>query len=251
MNLAKIERSIKRALSAGEVEAIERVQEHLPTDRRAAKRMLRQARERTRKKEIEAIKRAGKVRELTKEELRAELASLSEWQAPRQFIDKVGKINRSVQTANLWGNPYKQLREAIPLASLCQHRNFKAVRIEENDPPDAWVRLDNGQEEQVEITEVMEPGRKRGDEYKRGVAYAPRYVPSAQAHEHAKSVISELVKVITAKAGKYNFKPRLLVYLNFGYGPAEAIIKKAIAEIRSTYANDFSEIHILTDTKTL
>jgi hypothetical protein len=218
MTLEKIERSVKRALSAAEVNAIERVEEHLPTAHRAAKRMLRQARHRTRKKELAAMSRAGKVRELTEEDLAAELVSLSKWQSPRRFIDTVGKINRSVQSDKIWGNPYKQLREAIPLASLCQRCHFNAVRMQEKDPPDAWVRLDDGQEEQIEITEVQEPGRRRGDEYKGGLASAVRFVPSAQVAEHAKLVISQLVNAIDAKVGKYDFKPRLLVYLNFSYG---------------------------------
>jgi hypothetical protein len=76
MTLVAIERSIKRALSAAEVDAIEHIREYLPSDRRAAKRLLRKARIRTRKKELAAIRRAGKVRELTDEELADQLASL-------------------------------------------------------------------------------------------------------------------------------------------------------------------------------
>jgi hypothetical protein len=123
--------------------------------------------------------------------------------------------------------------------------------MEEKDPPDAWVRLDDGREEQVEITEVQEPGRRRGDEYKRGLVSASRFVPSDKIAEHVKSILLQLVKTIEAKVGRYDFKPRLLIYLNFPYGPAEALMKKAIAQIRETYADEFCEIHVLTDTNML
>jgi hypothetical protein len=245
-----IEHSVKRTLSVAEVDAIDRVRVHLPADKRKAKRLLRQARERARKAELAAIKREGKIHELTDEELHTGLNSLSKLQTPAEFDRKVRELAQRVPTEKLWANRYKQLREAITLAGLCQHRQVKVVRMGE-DPPDAWLRFEGNEDEQVEITEVLEPGRKRGDEYRRGRAAASVFVPHSQLALRAESVASQLEKAIDAKAGKYPFKPHLLIYLNFAYGPAEPQVRAAIARMRTKYAGRFREIHVVTDTKVL
>jgi hypothetical protein len=248
--ISAIEKSVKRTLSAAEIDAIERVSVHLPADRRKAKRLLRQARERARKAELASMKRAGKIREPTDEELHLALSSLSTWQSPTQFDRRVRELGQRVPSDKLWGNRYKQLREAMTLAGFCQHRQVKAVRMGE-DPPDAWLRFEDAEDEQVEITEVLEPGRRRGDEYRRGRAAAAVFVPHSQLTSRAQLLASQLEKAIDAKAGKYPFKPHLLIYLNFPYGRAESQVQAAITDIRTKYAGRFREIHIVTDTKLL
>jgi hypothetical protein len=250
MTISAIERSIRRALSAAEIDAIERVRVHLPADRRQAKRLLRQARERARRAELASMKQAGKIREPTDDELDLALKALSDRQSPAQFDRRVRELGQRVPSEKLWGNRYKQLREAMTLAGLCQHRQVKAVRMGE-DPPDAWLRFKDDEDEQVEITEVLEPGRRRGVEYRRGRAAAAVFVPHSQLALRAELVASQLEKAINAKAGKYPFKPHLLIYLNFPYGRAGAQVQTAITDMRTKYAGHFREIHIVTDTKLL
>ena len=218
--ISAIERSIKRALSAAEIDAIDRVKGHLPADRRQEKRLLRQARERARKAELISMKQAGKIREPTDEELHLALNALSIWQSAAQ-LDRVRELGGRVPSEKLWANRYKQLREAMTLAGFCQHHRVKAVRMGE-DPPDAWLRFEDNEDEQVEITEVLEPGRRRGDEYRRGKAAAAVFIPHSQLTSRAQLVASQLQKAADAKAGKYPFKPHLLIYLNFPYGPCRA-----------------------------
>jgi hypothetical protein len=248
--ISSIERSIKRALGAAEIDAIGRVTIHLSPDKRKAKRLLRQARERARKAELASMKRSEKIREPTDEELRLALSGLPTWQSPAQFDRKVRELGQRVPSEKLWGNRYKQLREAMTLAGFCQHRQVKAVRMGE-DPPDAWLRFEDAEDEQVEITEVLEPGRRRGDEYRRGGAGAAVFVPHSQLASRAQMVATQLEAAIDAKAGKYPFKPHLLIYLNFPYGRAESQVKAAITGIRPKYADRFRDIHIVTDTKLL
>jgi hypothetical protein len=250
MTISAIEKSIKRALSIAEIDAIERVRIHLPDDRRKAKRLLRRARQRARKAELTSMKRAEMIREPTDEELHLALDTLSTWQSPAQFDRKVRELGQRVPSEKLWGNRYKQLREAMTLAGFCQHRQVKAVRMGE-DPPDAWLRFEDGEDDQVEITEVLEPGRKRGDEYRRGRAAAAVFVPDSQLDSRVQSLASQLDKAINAKVGKYPFKPHLLIYLNFPCGRAEPQARTAIADMRSKYAGSFRGIHVVTDTKLL
>jgi hypothetical protein len=188
--------------------------------------------------------------EPTDEELRRALDSLSAWQTAAQFIGSVEKLGQRVPTKKLWGNRYKPLREAMTLAKFCQHRRVKAVRMGE-DPPDAWLRFEDDQDEQVEITEVQEPNRKRGDEYKQAGVAPAIFVADSQLSERAKLVSSELQKAIDAKNGKYDFKPHLLVYLNIPYGRAEHQVQAAIADMRLKHADSFRELHVVTDTKLL
>ena len=166
------------------------------------------------------MKQAGKVREPRDDELHLALNALSTWQSPAQFDKRVRELGQRVPTEKLWGSRYKQLREAMTFAGFCQHRQVKAVRMGE-DPPDAWLRFEDDADEEVEITEVLEAGRRRGDEYRRGRAAAAVFVPHSQLALRAQLIASQLEKAIDAKAGKYPFKPHLLVYLNFPYGRAE------------------------------
>jgi hypothetical protein len=248
--ISAIERSIKRALSAAEIDAIERVRIHLPADRRQTKRLLRQARERARKAELASMKQAGKIREPGDDELHLSLNALSIWQSPAQFDRRVRELGQRVPTEKLWGNRYKQLREAMTLAGFCQHRRVKEVRMGE-DPPDAWLRFEDNEDEEVEITEVLEPGRRRMDEYRRGRAAAATFVPHSQLLARAQLIASQLEKAINAKAGKYPFNPHLLIYLSFPYGRAGPQVQTEITDLRTKYAGHFREIHVVTDTKLL
>jgi hypothetical protein len=246
MNVACIERSIKRTLSAAELAAIEKVIDHLPTDRRKQKRMLRIARERARKAEV-SVKAQETRREPTDQQLRAAKRFFKIWQKPSLFIGEVERLARSVPTAKLWGNRYKFLREAITLAEFCKHCEVLAVRLGD-DPPDACVRLNLDEDTPFEITEVQEPGRKRGDEYQKLGVQAGTFVPDDQVAARTETMLKALKDGIAAKAVKYDFKPRLLVYLNFPHDRrAEPEIRETIVELQNTFSGQLSGIHVVTD----
>ncbi len=252
MNFLQIEKSIKRRLSDAEIAAIEKMDEHLPAEKRKRKRLLRQARERARKAEIAVRKRAGVLREPSDEDLRIAMSALSNWQTADDFVRAVEALGRQVPSEKLWGNRYKGLREAMMLAELCkQHGKISAVRMGE-DPPDAFIRFADTAGEEVEITEVQEPGRRRGDEYRRGASALSTFVPNDRVDARAEAIVLELQKAVEAKAGKYGFKPNLLMYLNYPHDKrAEPRILAAIADMRSKYVDQFRGIFVVTDRKLL
>lgn len=251
MNFLGADMGIKRSLSEAEIAAIERINQYLPVERRKRKRLLRQARERARKAEIAARKREGSIREPTDKELRDAMSMLSNWQTTEAFVRSVDALGHQVPTEKLWGNRYKGLREAMTLVQLCKHHaEISAARLVRvgDDPPDAFVRLNDAEEESVEITEVQEEGRRRGDEYRRGGAATSVFVPSDQNDVRTGAVVAQLQKAVEAKAGKYDFKPYLLIYLNHSYDrKSEAQIQAAIAELRMKYADEFRGIFVVTD----
>jgi hypothetical protein len=252
IDLRAIEQSIKRRLSEAEITAIEKIGEHLPVERRQRKRLLRQARERARKAELASRKRAGLLREPTEEELRAAMNALSTWQSSAGFVEAVQAIGNRVPTEKLWGNRYKKLREAMTLAELCKHDpTIMAARMGD-DPPDAFVRYADGADQEVEITEVQEPGRKRGDEYRRGGAALSTFLPKAKRVARAEEIVQQLENSVESKTGKYEFKPNLLVYLNFPHHEeTQALIQAGIENLRSKYVGEFRQIYVVTDRKLL
>jgi hypothetical protein len=252
INLSQIELSIKRRLSEAEISAIEKIGEHLPAERRQRKRLLRQARERARKAELAARKRAGLLGEPTEEELRAAMNALSTWQTSAGFVAAVQAIGNRVPTEKLWGNRYKRLREAMTLAEVCKHDATIVAARMGDDPPDAFVRFADGKDQEAEITEVLEPGRKRGDEYRRGGAALSTFLPKAERIPRAEEIIRQLEKAVESKSGKYGFKPNLLIYLNFPHHEeTQALIQAGIENLRSKYADEFRQIYVVTDRKLL
>jgi hypothetical protein len=249
----QIEKCMKRRLSDAESVAIDRVIGQLSPDRRKAKRLLRQARTKARKAEIAARQREGQMSEPSPNDIRRAKDAFSLWQPGNQFVAEVEKFNAGVPSEKLWGNPYKFLREALSLAGLCRHLNPTSVRISEDgrDPPDAWIRFKPDEEDPLEITEVLEPNRRRGDEYKKyGFSFAT-HISDEQVAARDEEIVAALTTAIEAKA-KYDFRPRLLVYLNYPHREStEPKIKEALVELQKKFSNQFRAIHVVTDRKVL
>jgi hypothetical protein len=90
----------------------------------------------------------------------------------------------------------------------------------------------------------MEPGRKRGDEYRcgadqQGIRHFDPYL--------GETIANELAKSIKKKAGKgYPTNPVLLVYLNISDGGRLGNeVETAIKRLRAEYENTFREICVL------
>jgi hypothetical protein len=190
--------------------------------------------------------------EPSRDEINRIKAVLSVWQSPEHFVSVVESFAARVPTEKLWGNPYKFLREAMTLAEYCKHSGPIAVRMGE-DPPDAWVRFELDKDEAIEITEVQEPDRRRGDEYKKfGFGFAT-HISDEQKTARVASLLSELTTRVEAKAqAKYDSVPRLLVYLNYPHPEdSEPKIKHAVAELRKRHPDTLRDIHVVTDRKVL
>jgi hypothetical protein len=91
------------------------------------------------------------------------------------------------------------------------------IRLRRDDPPDAYLRQSaNSKQLPIEITEVMEPGRQRGLEY-RPRTQRQRSVSMEEIRKRAEEMPEALSKRIKEKQqGNYPADTMLLVYLNFG-----------------------------------
>jgi hypothetical protein len=186
---------------------------------------------------------AAKSKRPSDEELTKWQAALSASQKPEDFLKEVEKIGARIPTAELWGNRYKFVREAMTLAEYTKLSTVETVRLGE-DPPDGWIGTPL--ERRVEVTEAIEPGRKRGDEYKANSMGDPDHVTQAQLEARIQRLEPELERVIQKKAGKYEVPPMLLIYLNIvDHGRAQKQVEEAIARQKAKYAESFDGIHVI------
>jgi hypothetical protein len=170
-------------------------------------------------------------------------ADLSVSQKPEAFLNLVTKIGAKIATAELWGNRYKFVREAMTLAEFTKLSPVDSVRLGE-DPPDGWIGTPT--ERRVEVVEAMEPGRKRGDEYKASRLGVPDHVTQKELEERIRKLEPELERVIQKKAGKYDPPPMLLVYLNIvDHGMAQKQVEEAIARQKAKFAGSFDGLHVI------
>jgi hypothetical protein len=188
-----------------------------------------------------------KTQRPTDKELAKCQATLSVSQRPEDFLKEVERIGAKIATNELWGNRYKFVREAMTLAEFTKLSPVSTVRLGE-DPPDGWIGTPD--EQRFEVTEAIEPGRKRGDEYKANRIGKPDHVTQEELETRIEKLEPELDRVIQKKAGKYETPPTLLVYLNIvDHGRAEKKIEEAIARQKAKYAASFNGIHVIWKSK--
>jgi hypothetical protein len=179
----------------------------------------------------------------TKAELAAYQDILRSWHSREHFHSYVRMLGRRIPTENLWENPYKFVREAMTLNTYADlNSEVMALRLG-NDPPDGWLRLSSGVEIPVELTEALEPGRKRNDEYKgRAAPEAVEYDPKTRIQ----TIEKQLDNAIKNKVEKYSPRPALIVYLNMGaYSRPRHEVEAAIARRKANYQSKFNGLHVL------
>jgi hypothetical protein len=180
-------------------------------------------------------------------EMVAARKALAQWQTPAQFQAKVASFAPLIKSSTLFNkNGASFLLDAIPIAEFSKNRSIESLRLAEQieQSNDGQFRH-SGKATNIEVTEVMEPGRRRGDEYRKGWTAEEKvrdFDPSL-----GKTIATALSAGIKKKAEKkYATKPLLLVYLNISTGgrlgnEVEAEIKK----LRAEYADTFAEICVL------
>ena len=183
-------------------------------------------------------------------ELSRAQTALAKWQSVESFIKEVEGIEGLVESALLFRKPsINFLLDALVLAELVARRPTEQVRLAsaQEQWPDGYLgqpkRFTN-----VEITEVMEPGRRRGDEYrKENQNKKPKPDRPENWRARAAQIPQALENAIKKKIDKnYAVKPILLIYLNIGdYGLMQEETKAAIAALKKKYADDFQEICVL------
>jgi hypothetical protein len=184
--------------------------------------------------------------EPTIERLTAYREVLTVWHYSSHFQDIVAALGKQIPTPKLWGNRYKFVREAMTLAEFAKlSTNVTDVRLG-NDPPDGWLRLGGGKELAVEVTEVLELDRKRGDEYRENQIASNDDLIEENLEARIETIEPQLENAIESKVDKYQFEATLLIYLNIvDHGRAQDEIEAAIARQKAKYICSFADIHII------
>jgi hypothetical protein len=190
----------------------------------------------------------------TESDLEADLVKarteLSRWQSPAAFIKRVEEIDSLIDSAVLFTKPnINFLFDALVLAEFVKLRRVEQVCLAgaREEWPDGFIGNPKAFEN-VEITEIMEPGRRRSDEYRPTVhnSEPPPDRPEDWRVQAAK-IPAALEAGIKKKVRKnYGVKPILLIYLNMGdYGLMQKQTKAAITELKAKYSESFHEIWVI------
>jgi hypothetical protein len=172
-------------------------------------------------------------------------SELSASQAPDVFVLKVASAAVLLVSALLSGKPKANfLLDAIVLAEFAKLRPTTKVRLstEQENWPDGFV---GDPEIEVEITEVLQPGRRRGDEYRKATPRS-NWGPNDPL-AIAEKIPAALDEGIKKKVDKnYAGNPILLVYLNMNeFGLLQMQTEDAITSAKAKYAQHFQEICVI------
>jgi hypothetical protein len=187
---------------------------------------------------------------LSDDELKSARAELEGGCTPKEFFKKVGALAKRITTRELFNEPrFQFLLDAMTIAEFARQLDgARSVRLatEADAFPDGFVETSEGTLN-VEVTEVDKEKRRRGDEYKLGVA-SPESVDDWE--ERLKHIPAELERVLLKKVNKkYSPKPTLVVYLNLGFGVPEEKILSILEDAKRKHAASFEGIYVLWEGK--
>jgi hypothetical protein len=191
--------------------------------------------------------------EITSKELDSGRSALECWQTPAEFTAKVEKLAESVKSDKLFNqSPMGFLLDAMVLAELTKFRPVEQVRLvdQKQQWPDGQIGTPQNPVD-VEITEVLEEGRRRGDEYRNDGQ--PQDGTADDWRKRAEAIPEQLEEAIQRKIRKgYAQKCVLVIYLNMSnYGVLQKETEAVIAAVKAKYTSDFKEICVLWQGKLL
>ncbi len=167
--------------------------------------------------------------------------ALAKWHSPSEFVALVDEWPSCVVVRTRF------LQEAWILAEFARQVEVERLRLSGEEWPDAYIEID-GLTKSVEITEVMDPGRRRDDELKEEGTWI-RLDPVKDWVTRAEAIPGALKTRLERKAKKrYSTPTLLLVYLNISIGflrPDEHETDKLIAEIKAQRTSAFEQIVVL------
>ena len=106
--------------------------------------------------------------ELDMEELATGRIALERWQTPEEFVAKVAELTGSIESEPLFNLTAVQfLRDAMVLAEFTKFRPTQKIRL--TAEKERWPDGQMGAKQtpiDIEVTEVLEEGRRRGEEYR-------------------------------------------------------------------------------------
>ena len=182
------------------------------------------------------------------------LPLLEKFQSTSDFLKIQQKISR-VDSADLFNRGgYNPLLEAWILVRAAAALETKVCNVkirlvpEREQFPDAEV-LVNGRKYNFEITEVMKPGRKRGEEYRQekemkesGIVGEPELVGYRfeEGNRFGAKWISSGIKRKQDK--RYGTRSNLVVYANFPFYELDAAL---IADEANSFRDEFDSIWLI------
>ncbi|MCK1705333.1 hypothetical protein IVA86_29065 [Bradyrhizobium sp. 146] len=179
--------------------------------------------------------------------------ALERWQTPAEFIAKVEELAAPIKSDKLFNRAEASfLLDAMVLAEFVKFRPTEQVRLVGQSAQ--WPDGQTGSPKasvNIEITEVLEEGRRRGDEYREGKE--AKKETAEDWRTRALAVPERLDKAIERKIAKgYAGKCKLVVYLNMStYSILQKETEAAIAAVKAKYADNFDEICVLWQEKLL
>jgi hypothetical protein len=190
---------------------------------------------------------------LTRDEIKANRALFSTWQAPANLRASADALMDKVGSKDLFNQAGLEfITDAWAGAVFGQQRGAVLVRLAPNDRPDFELRFADGPEELLEIVEADVLGRRRGLEYRCAVA---RNSPVEEwaTPEQARTVIEDRAHKKAAKAQElaaagtpYPSTTDLLIYLNISdYGINHGAIVSEFRPAVQSAACWFASVWIL------
>lgn len=183
-------------------------------------------------------------------ELKKAQSELATWQATDAFVQKVAATESLLQSALLFSKSgINFLFDAMILAEFIQLRQTAEVRLADarEDWPDGFIG-ERATPVPVEITEVLEPGRRRGDEYRKAEKEGQRGDGGPDDWRAvAGKIPAALEDGIKKKVGKnYASKPLFVVYLNMNdYGLLQKETEATIALLKARYKANFQDTCVI------
>jgi hypothetical protein len=172
---------------------------------------------------------------------------VARWHSPVAFVEVVEKWDSKTPKEVFLGGPGGSLREAWVLAEFVKLTEVDRVRLSDPDElwPDGYVEI-GGEIKSIEITEVMELTRRRGDELK-NPGPAVQMDPGENWVARAEAIPAALRAAVERKVKKrYGSSATLLVYLNISeWGIRQKETEQIIAEVKAEHASSFEQIVVL------
>ena len=168
---------------------------------------------------------------------------------PQELYAKHNAARASISSREFFGPKHQKAREVYcaALFSITYTHGVAPclVAIEEPDPQNDIDFYLEVQDElfEFQITEVLEPGRRRGDEYKMAQAGSISTQDWQAAHDHGPEWIRDgIAKKLEAYGGAVA-KMNLLVYVNF---PAYELEYATVRSVAAAMSAPFSSVWLMT-----
>jgi hypothetical protein len=172
----------------------------------------------------------------------------SSFASPASFIAALERLMERIPGEVFFNLPASSvLRDAYIVGRFASLAEADEVRLESTEWPDGQVRFGD-LIVNIEATEALEPGRRRGAEFRRrGIVVEQD--PVQNWHKRADALPGQLKNSIEKKKNKnYGSSSTLVVYIGFGfYGIRQTETEAAIKDCQMRFKERFEAVRVLWD----